>query len=148
MKKQAIAFFTMFSLLLMLAIYYITLPEESANSSVNDISVISEISENTQEGKEEEMEKNDEIISDPDSNEEEKNEAILKNETLKANRTIETDIQKKLQEMGYETNVEIKEKTIYVTIAKEKDEEIAKAVMKAVYEEIQDKYFIEVGFNS
>lgn len=148
MKKQAIAFFTMFSLILMLSIYYITLPKETTKTSKNDVSVISSLDEEKENNKQEEKDKNDEVISDPDTDEESKNEAILKNETLKENEELQKSYSKMISDLGYENSVEIKEKTVYITIMNEPDDSIASNIMKTLYKEIGSKYFIEVSFNS
>lgn len=148
MKKQAIAFFTMFSLILMLSIYYITLPNETAKVSKNDVSVISDLDDKSENSKQNEEEKNNDVISDPDADEESKNEAILKNEALKESKELESSYHKIITDMGYENSVEIKEKTIYVSVKGEQDDSIASSIMKALYKESENKYFIEVSFNS
>lgn len=148
MKKQAIAFFTMFSLILMLSIYYITLPKDTAKTSKSDVSVISTLDEEKESNTQEEKEKNDDVISDPDTDEDSKNEAILKNETLKENEELQKSYSKMISDMGYENSVEIKEKTVYITVSGEQDDSVASTIMKTLYKEIGNKYFIEVSFNS
>lgn len=148
MKKQAIAFFTMFSLILMLSIYYITLPKDTAKTSKTDVSVISTLDEEKESNTQEEKEKNDDVISDPDTDEDSKNEAILKNETLKENEDLQKSYSKMISDMGYENSVEIKEKTVYITVSGEQDDTVASTIMKTLYKEIGNKYFIEVSFNS
>lgn len=148
MKKQAIAFFTMFSLILMLSIYYITLPKDTAKTSKTDVSVISTLDEEKESNTQEEKEKNDDVISDPDTDEDSKNEAILKNETLKENEELQKSYSKMISDMGYENSVEIKEKTVYITVSGEQDDSVASTIMKTLYKEIGNKYFIEVSFNS
>lgn len=148
MKKQAIAFFTMFSLILMLSIYYITLPKDTAKTSKTDVSVISSLDEEKESNTQEEKEKNDDVISDPDTDEDSKNEAILKNETLKENEELQKSYSKMISDMGYENSVEIKEKTVYITVSGEQDDSVASTIMKTLYKEIGNKYFIEVSFNS
>ncbi|NBK97292.1 MAG: hypothetical protein EOM50_04640 [Erysipelotrichia bacterium] len=148
MKKQAIAFFTMFSLILMLSIYYITLPKETTKVVKEDVSVIADLEQESENNKEEEEEKNNDVISDPDADEESKNEAILKNETLKENEKLANTYKQTISDMGYENSVEIKEKTIYVTLQGEQNEKIASKVMKTLYKACENKYFIEVSFNS
>lgn len=148
MKKQAIAFFTMFSLILMLSIYYITLPNESANMSKKDVPVISDLNKDSDENKKVEKESNDDIISDPNADEKTKNEAIIKNETLKESEKLETTLMSKLKELGNDTSIEVKEKTIYINVEAKEEQSIAASIMKEVYKEVGNKYFIEVSFNS
>lgn len=148
MKKQAIAFFTMFSLILMLSIYYITLPNETANTKHKDAPVIADLSKDSDANKKAEKESNDDIISDPNVDENTKNEAIIKNETLKESEQLETTLQTKLKELGHDTSIEVKEKTIYVSVNAKEEQSIAASIMKEVYKEVGNKYFIEVSFNS
>lgn len=84
MKKQALAFFTMFSLILMLSIYYITLPKE-VNTSKKSESVIASLDKEKKESKETATDSNNQVISDPESSENDKSEAISENEQLKEN---------------------------------------------------------------
>lgn len=131
----------------MLSIYYITLPKETTKVSKKEVSVISELDKDSETNKKEEQKSNDEIISDPDTDEESKNEAILKNETLKENEELQASYNKLIKDMGYENSVEIKDKTIYVSVQEKQDDAIASAIMKALYKQCQNKYFIEVSFN-
>lgn len=132
----------------MLSIYYITLPKETAKTSKTDVSVISSLDEEKESNTQEEKEKNDDVISDPDTDEDSKNEAILKNETLKENEELQKSYSKMISDMGYENSVEIKEKTVYITVSGEQDDTVASTIMKTLYKEIGNKYFIEVSFNS
>lgn len=132
----------------MLSIYYITLPKDTAKTSKTDVSVISTLDEEKESNTQEEKEKNDDVISDPDTDEDSKNEAILKNETLKENEELQKSYSKMISDMGYENSVEIKEKTVYITVSGEQDDSVASTIMKTLYKEIGNKYFIEVSFNS
>lgn len=146
MKKQALAFFTMFSLILMLSIYYITLPKE-VNTSKKSESVIASLDKEKKESKETATDSNNQVISDPESSENDKNEAISENEQLKENAKKEEEYKTCVKELGYESSVEIKDKTIYVSVKEEEEsDEIARSIMKALYEKSQNAYFIEINF--
>lgn len=148
MKKQALAFFTMFSLILMLSIYYITLPKE-VNTTKKSESVISTLDDDSKKSKETTKENNDQVISNPEASDDEKDEAISENEQLKENAKKEKEYQKVVKALGYENSVEIKEKTIYVSVSGEKeDDKIARSIMKALYEKTNNAYFIEISFKS
>lgn len=146
MKKQALAFFTMFSLILMLSIYYITLPKE-VNTSKKSESVIASLDKEKKESKETATDSNNQVISDPESSENDKSEAISENEQLKENIKKEGEYKNYIKELGYDSSVEIKDKTIYVSVKEEKEsDEIARSIMKALYEKSQNAYFIEIHF--
>ena len=146
MKKQALAFFTMFSLILMLSIYYITLPKEVSTTKKSE-SVISSLNEDSKKSKETTKENNDQVISDPDSSEKDKTEAISENEQLKENAKKEEEIKSSVKALGYENTVEIKDKTLYISVLNEKaDDKIARSIMKTLYEKTNNAFFIEVSF--
>lgn len=147
MKKQAVAFFTMFSLIMMLAIYYITLPEKDAKITSKEVDVMAKLNKKTKENKNIEKEKNDDIISDSEADEASKNEAIVENEMIKENEKLQNDCMNAIKEAGYESHVEIKEKTAYITILNQKEQkDIVNSVIKSAYPLLKNNYFIEVCF--
>lgn len=148
MKKQALAFFTMFSLIMMLSIYYITLPGESKTSK-KETSVIAELEKDTKQINKDEIEKNNDAIADSNTSEEEKQKAIIKNEKIKEQEEQQTTYSTLITQLGYENHVEIKEKTIYVSVLNQKEDDvIASTIMKTLYQQIGHNFFIEVSFNS
>lgn len=145
MKRQALAFFTMFSLLMMLSIYYISLPSDVVNQN-SEIQVMQPI-EDSKEEIEESL--NNEIIASDSTTEQEKNEAILSNEELKDINSKEQEYMTMILALGYESEVSIEETTIHITIMKETaSDEIASNVFKLIYNEVGNSFFIEVSFNS
>lgn len=143
MKKQAFAFFTMFSLILMLSVYYITLPEE--NNLKKSEKVIKSLDEENNDETTSMI--NDEIISNPNTSSEDKSKAISENEQIKYDNDKEIEYSNLITDAGYNNSVEIKEKTIYVSIKDIKQEDkIVREIMKLLYDSFGDKYFIEISF--
>lgn len=147
MRKQALAFFTMLSLILMLSIYYITMPKET-NTNIQEQTVIANIENESETKKAETTSKNNEILSNKDASIEEKEQAIIENEKVKETQNIEKKIESLIAEEGYESSVEIKEKTIHVAIKHEKDDKVASKIMKLIYQNLNYMYFIEITFVS
>lgn len=148
MRKQALVFFTMFSLILMLSIYYVTLPQD-AKVDKEEVSVVKEIDESKNKTKDAQKKKNNEIISDPNISTDEKNQAIKENEEIDEKDKLEKEYAQSIQALGYENTVEIKDKTIYITILNQnQDDEIASTIMKNIYAKVNSAFFIEVSFNS
>lgn len=148
MRKQALVFFTMFSIILMLSIYYVTLPQDKIDNKKEE-SVLHELDESKENTKDSEKKKNNEIISDPNSDSEDKNNAIKENEELKNTEKLENEYSNDIKTLGYENSVEIKDKTIYITILNQsEDGSIAQDIMKSIYSKVNSAFFIEVSFNS
>lgn len=144
MKKQAFAFFTMFSLILMLSVYYITLPEEN-NLKKSEKVIKSLDKENNDETT---SMINDEIISNPNTSSEDKSKAISENEQIKYDNDKEKEYSNLIKDAGYNNSIEIKEKTIYVSVKDVKQEDkIVREIMKLLYDCFGDKYFIEISFS-
>ena len=146
MQKQALAFFTMFSLILMLSIYYITLPKEHKTALTQE-SVIASIEEEIDESKETNISKNNEIVSHPDSTTEEKEEAIKENEQLKQQKQMEEDLKSNIEKLGFKSDIEIKDQTIYVYVHEKENDDHASAILKNIYKTMGNSYFIEVSFD-
>lgn len=148
MRKQALAFFTMFSLILMLSIYYITLPKES-NTTKQYESVISSLDETKDENREDKLITNENIIADANTSIRDKEDAIIENEQIKENIKKEEEISQKITTLGYENSVEINEQTIKISILNKKEsDDIAISVMQEVYKSVGKTYLIEVSFMS
>ena len=147
MKTQALAFFTMLSLILMLSIYYITIPKETT-TTMKEESVISTIEEDKNNKKTQNMEDNESVLSDANASIEEKENAIIENEKVKDTIKLEETLSEKVFEKGYKNEIEIIENTIHVSLFMENDSNIASTVMKLLYKEVQNKYLIEIQFLS
>ena len=149
MNKQAFTFLTLFSLILVLSIYYILLPPTTQNEIVqNDISTIEQLQNQLDKKREDIITKNNEIIAKESSTSESINEAL---ETISETKNItekEKTIVTKLNEMGFkESYVEIDNQTVKITILKkDASQSDASQVIKEVLNLVGDSYQVEVKF--
>ena len=149
MNKQAFTFLTLFSLILVLSIYYIMLPPTSQNEVVqNDISTIEQLQNQLDKKREDIITKNNEIIAKESSTSESINEAL---ETISATKNVtekEKSIVTQLGELGYqESYVEIDNQTVKITILKkDATQSDASNVIKEVLNLVGDSYQVEVKF--
>ena len=149
MNKQAFTFLTLFSLILVLSIYYIMLPPTSENEVVqNDISTIEQLQNQLDQKREDIITKNNEIIAKESSTSESINKALATISETKNVTEKEKTIVSKLKEMGYaESYVEIDQQTIKVTILKkDASHSDASKVIKEVLNLVGDSYQVEVKF--
>lgn len=154
MNKQAFAFLTLFSLVLLLSVYYVTLPNDDAlvmkvedptKAVLKDNADV--LKKNIEQDNEKEIKKNGEIIANDKTKGEVKKEALVKIDQLKQQRQCEEELVLKLKESGYESVVEIKDKNCKVSIFKQKaNKEVAGKIIKQMDEWTKKKYFTEVSF--
>ena len=159
MNKQNLWFLTLFSLILVLGVYYITLPSEifsnNKTESVNkNIDVkVSETNklvalrvERNEKLSTVMSELQDKIINSSSS--EEKNSAFEELQNLNLSKGKETYLEDKLLEvMHINSFIEINNDNIVVTIAsKEHSNNIANEIMKTIQEEFEDKKNITIKF--
>lgn len=159
-NKKSIWFLTLFSLILVLSVYYITMPSElliSTNGNYtekNNEEV--EITESTVlvalrlEAEEEllkEME-NLQLILNGDGTIEEKNEAYNKMKELNINKGEQEKLENKIKEVyNLESFVKIKNNNIEVTIKKEEnDSTLANNIMRTIQELYEEEKYITVKF--
>ena len=174
MNKQALAFLTMFSLILMLSVYYVTLPNDNMSVMTQDGKAQSEAmmeEENKEENKEntketeekntdevlalqEEIEKKDEeihkqetIVSKDNTSSEDKQNAVAKMESIKDAKELQKKIVEALKQQNIKSAVEITDKNCIINVFNmENNMENAKKAMNAAYSITKDAYFIEVVF--
>ena len=161
MNKQNLWFLTLFSLILVLGVYYITLPsdifsEKKTEGVAKNIDV--NVSENSKivalrVERDEKVssvmsELQDKIISAENS--EEKNTAFEELQVLILARGKETYLEDKIQNtFNINSFVEINNDNISITIAaKEHNAEIANEIMRSVQEEFTERKNITVKFES
>lgn len=149
MNKQAFTFLTLFSLILVLSIYYMMLPPESQDNTVSKTeSTIQQLQQQLDQKRENIISKNNEIIAKESSTSESINEAL---ETISKTKTIgekEKNIISKIKELGYEeVFVEIDNQTVKATILKKDATQTdASQVIKAVLDLVGNNYQVEVKF--
>ena len=159
-NKKSIWFLTLFSLILVLSVYYITMPSEllistNGNYTENNNEEV-EITESTVlvalrlEAEEEllkEME-NLQLILNGDGTIEEKNEAYNKMKELNMNKGEQEKLENKIKEVyNLESFVKIKNNDIEVTIKKEEnDSTLANNIMRTIQELYEEEKYITVKF--
>lgn len=160
MNKNNLWFLTLFSLILILGVYYVTLPSDIfSKSETSEVSkkIDVDVSENNKlvalrVERDEKIssvmaELQDKIINSDNANE--KNVAFEELQLLNLSKGKETFLEDKLQnELGISSYVEINEDNINVTISsKEHNEEIANEIMRSIQEEFEDKKIITIKFS-
>ena len=161
MNRKNLWFLTLFSLILVLGVYYITLPSEIfKNSEVSGVAknIDLDVSESSKiialrVERDEKIssvmsELQDKIVSS--SSVQDKNNAFEELQLLNLSRGKETYLEDKLQDtFNINSFVEINNDNISITIAaKEHNAEIANEIMNCVQEEFEDKKNITVKFES
>lgn len=151
MNKQAFTFLTLFSLILVLSIYYIMLPPVSQGEvAKNTETTIEQLQDQLDKKREDIISKNNEIIAKESSSSDSINEAL---ETISETKNMsekEKTIVAKMKELGYEeAYVEIDNQTIKMTILKkDASQSDASQVIKEVLNLVGESYQVEVKFIS
>lgn len=164
-NKKKLWFVTLFSLILVLSIYYITMPEElltvSKESNENDTTQEIEVTNTNSDilvalriesDKQLEDSINDLklILTNIDSTVEEKNKAIDEIKELNNNRSIEESLENKIKNnLDLKSFVKIDKNQIRVVISSEEhDNIVANNVMRLIQEEFKEKKEISVKFQT
>ena len=160
-NKKGVWFLTLFSLILVLSVYYITMPtellitnkvEENAKPTVktDESSILVALRVESNEEVEKEMDSLKKIISDSKSSIEDKNAAFEKMKELNTNRSKEEILEEKIKTTyKLESFIKIDSKLVSVTVKSNKhDKELANNIMRAIQEEFKEKIKITVKFES
>lgn len=163
-NKRSLWFLTLFSLILVLSVYYITMPSEllmaTNNGGSDDTETVSSTTENEEsaelvalrvESEEKMLDQITElkaVLTDSNSTTEEKNKAFEKMQELNKNRGTEESIENKIkEEFNLKSFVSIDETSVTVTIDSTKhDKELANKIMRSVQEEFETSMSISVKF--
>lgn len=167
-NKKNLWFLTLFSLILVLSVYYITMPSELllTNSSnylkadkkttetektsveVEESEVLTALRVTSDENLEKEIDSLKEILNNKDTTVEEKNKAFEKMKTLNENKVLEKEIETKIEEAHkLKSFVKIENDDIKVTInSKEHNKELANKIMRTVQENFTNKVNVTVEF--
>ena len=163
-NKKNLWFLTLTSIILVLAIYYVTMPLGNDNmvlSSDNNNNTEKEVMVNIEESEaltaarieKQEQDLNDikklqEILLSDDKTIDEKNEAYEQIKYLNASKSIEEKLEKNINSSFELTSfVSIKNNTIKVTIANKEDSlDLANKIITLVNKEINNDYYVTVKF--
>ena len=151
MNKQALAFISMFTLVLMLSIYYVSLETNVPvqNSPVSDIaSVMAVLSEQNQEKKETLLLQLKEQLGLSTTSEDKKKEVLAQIEAIEDNKVIENKITTTLDQKGMKSVVCIEDKIVKVNVFEiEKTVPKADEIMRLIYPLISANQTIELVFS-
>lgn len=160
-NKQGLWFVTLFSLILVLSIYYVTVKdndllalttgnvnEETAVVETIESSVLVSLRVKDEEETMQEMEDLQTILLDDTASLQEKNDAYNSLQTLNSNKGKEEKLEKKIKDsFKLDSFVKIKNDQINVTVAsKEHNNTLANNIIRAIQEEYDQKMYITVKF--
>ena len=160
-NKQSMWLLTLLSLVLILGVYYVTMPTDLLKTNISseekekDITIdVKEVDEllamkTTREEKaSERVEKLEGILTDETSSIEEKNTAFEDLKVLNLNLSKEESLEAKIEkDFGIKSYIEINNKNIKVVInSKEHDSALANKIMRSIQEEYKEKMYIIIEF--
>lgn len=160
-NKQSMWFLTLFSLVLVLGIYYVTMPNQMLSSGVTSDNMTKEVNASVTEGDnllalranrseqiESQKEKLESILTQDDASSEEKNSAFEELKLLNLNISKESKLESILEsELGIKSYIEINKDNIKVVInSKEHDASLANNIMRRIQKEYTEKMYITVLF--
>ena len=166
-NKRSLWFLTLFSLILVLSVYYITMPSElliATNNGTNkkkteEVSVTKEEKESAElvasrvESEEKMLDKISElkkILTDSKATTEEKNKAFEELQNINKTRSEEEKIEKSIEdELNLNTFVSIENNNITVTVDSDKhDNKIANSIMRNVQKNFDTQMKITIKFKN
>ncbi len=157
MKKQNIWALTLFSLILVLSVYYITLPneydviKEEAKTTVKEVDknqVIETLKIESNENKTKKEKELHEILTKEDASKEEKNNAYEELKALNVLKSKEEELELKIKDkFNLDSFVEINDDQIKIVLIKnEHNEKLVSEIMDFVQENFEEKKYITVKF--
>lgn len=163
-NKQKLWFLTLFSLILVLSVYYITMPNDllvnkvdektTTKSSKNEDKDVEETNSlvamrvSLEEERQEQMVSLQEKLTNEETTTEEKNNAYEQLKYLNQLQGTEENIEKQIKdELKLDSFVKIDNKNIEVVVIKDKhDASVANNIMRLVQSNYEDKMYITVTF--
>lgn len=165
-NKQKLWFLTLFSLILVLSVYYITMPSELlttskstketttsndvSNVSVSESDILTALQVESDEERAALAAEYNEILTSKDTSTEEKNNAYDGLKQIDEVKAKEEELEKKLKDkLKLDSFIKIDSNNISVTI-KEKDHDysLANNVMRLIQEEYENKMYVSVKFQN
>lgn len=170
MNRKNLWFLTLFSLVLVLSIYYITMPNDLLAASTSSKSTVSKANVTDTKAKvsktesdaitalkvEDEAKTKDTLselqkkITNKDSSTEDKNKAYEEIKNINNNSGVEENIEKKINsQYNCEAFAKIDNSNVKVVVDKcENSKTLANNIMRLVQEQFSDKMYISVKFSS
>ena len=165
-NKQKLWFLTLFSLILVLSIYYITMPKEvfeskkenevnkendnKVNIEISDSSSLDVLRVSDDEARLKEIEDLRIVLTNVDSSIDEKNKAYEKLKLIEQNKGKEESLEDKIKsEFNLNSYVKINNNQIEITVVESKHNyELANNIIRSIQEEYNEKMYITVKFQS
>ena len=158
-NKQKLWFLTLFSLIMVLSVYYVTMPSEVLNTK-NDVNSttpvviiknedeLSVLKELNYDERLKEMETLKQVLTNVDSSVEDKNNAYEKLQLIEKTEAKEDKIENKIKDQfKLDSFVKIDNNQIRVVIkSNEHSFELANNIIRSVQEEFTEKMYISVKF--
>ena len=160
-NKQSMWFLTLLSLVLVLGVYYVNMPNDLLKKSINGEDKNKKVDVKVSEGdiliamranRDEkvalEIEELESVLSSNTSSSEEKNSAFEELKLLNLNIGKEEELETKIvSDFGIKSYIEINKDNIKVVInSKEHDASLANNIMRSVQAEFKEKKYITVRF--
>lgn len=160
-NKQSMWFLTLLSLVLVLGVYYVTMPndllsskiegedtEKQVNVKVSEGDILIAMRANRDEKVSASIEELQQVLTSESSTTEEKDKAFEELKVLNLNIGKEEELETKIEEeFGIKSYIEINNDNIKVVInSKEHDASLANKIMRSVQEEYKEKMYITVQF--
>jgi stage III sporulation protein AH len=162
-NKKSLWFLTLFSLILVLSVYYVTMPSEllltnnndhtenennEPTAKIEDSEILTALRVESNEQMLKELDELKIILTDIDATIDQKNNAFEKMKLLNVNRGEEEKLENKiLEEFKLKTFIKIDGDQIRVVVAKEKhDATIANNIMRSIQSNYDKKMYISVKF--
>ena len=161
-NKRSLWFITLFSLILVLSAYYITMPSEllitnngdylynSLDVDLKEGNILTALKVENNMKEEKEMEELRSILNDSNKSSEEKNEAFEKLKTINIERGEEEKLVKKIKDkFNLDSYVKKESDNINIVIlSNNHDTKLANSIIRCVQEEYEDDKYITVKFQS
>lgn len=164
-NKQKLWFLTLFSLILVLSVYYITMPSEllttsknitteesksNTNVSVSQSDVLTALQVELDEERASLAAEYNEILTNKDTSTEEKNNAYNGLKEIDEIKAKEEELEKKLKkQLKLDSFIKIDSNNVSVTIKKkDHDYSLANSVMRLIQEEYETKMYVSVKFQN
>lgn len=159
-NKKNLWFLTLFSLILVLSVYYITMPsellltgglpveEEKEPVAIEESEVLTALRVESDEELLEELDALKIILNDSSSTVDQKNDAFDRMKELNINKSKETELEKLMEEkLQIKTFIKMKKDQVKVIVDSEMhDVALANSIMRLIQDEFDTKKYITVQF--
>ena len=164
MSKQSLWFLTLFSLILVLSVYYITMPNEvftnsgtlsntkkttEVNKEVKESNYIATLKIELDDKRNESLKEYESILSNSSSSTDDKNKAYEGIKDINSTKALEEGIVSLIKsELGLNSFVEVKSTSVSVVVdKKDHDVKLANKIMNLVQGEFNDYVSVSVKFS-